>query len=74
MISERRERGTSSQRLGASERQMRLPSLGASSNDESGRWERALESTEHWIGRHPTMCVGAALLFGVMVGWLVKRR
>ncbi|MCA9211298.1 MAG: hypothetical protein KDA55_23220, partial [Planctomycetales bacterium] len=65
---------TSSQRLGASERQMRLPSLGASSDDESGRWERALESTEHWIGRHPTMCVGAALLFGVMVGWLVKRR
>lgn len=33
-----------------------------------------LEQMEHWIGRHPSLCVGLAMAVGVTIGCLVKRR
>lgn len=38
------------------------------------RAEGLRQQTEVWIGKHPTLCVSMALLLGVGLGWLVKRR
>ncbi|MBX3443938.1 MAG: hypothetical protein KF774_16135 [Planctomyces sp.] len=29
---------------------------------------------EEWVETHPTICVAAALMLGVTLGWLIKRR
>lgn len=40
---------------------------------ERHRWPANLESIEHWVGEHPALCLGLALVMGVSVGWLIKR-
>ncbi len=29
---------------------------------------------EHWIGEHPAICLGLAVVAGVSLGWLIKRK
>jgi hypothetical protein len=31
------------------------------------------ESIEAWIAEHPGVCLGAAILLGATLGWMVKR-
>ena len=33
-----------------------------------------VERLDHWIERHPGLCIAAALSAGVALGWLIKRR
>jgi hypothetical protein len=37
----------------------------------SAGWD---DSIERWIGRHPLVCVMAALAAGASLGWFIKRR
>jgi hypothetical protein len=32
------------------------------------------ESFERWIGRHPLICIVAAVAAGASLGWFIKRR
>jgi hypothetical protein len=42
------------------------------------RLQRNLEGAKHWtegcIEKHPEASVGAIFCFGVMIGWMTKRR
>ena len=31
------------------------------------------QGVEEWIGKHPVVCVGTAIVIGVALGWLIKR-
>lgn len=41
---------------------------------ERPTWERVLRSTEQWLVEHPAICLSGAVIMGVALGWLVKRR
>jgi len=47
-----------------------------SSADQStvGRWLSHLPNLEPYLRKHPATTIGAALLLGVCIGWLHKRR
>jgi len=36
--------------------------------------DRGLAAAEQWIGQHPAVSLGLALIAGVSLGWLIKRR
>lgn len=38
------------------------------------RAEQKLAAVETWIGNHPAICLGAGLLAGAILGWLIKRK
>lgn len=40
----------------------------------SASGDRLRRTAEHWIGRHPRWSVGAGLVLGVTLGWMIKRR
>ena len=33
-----------------------------------------VDRVDHWIERHPGVCIALALSAGVALGWLIKRR
>lgn len=38
------------------------------------QFDAARHSAENFVASHPAICLGAAVLTGVAVGWLVKRK
>ncbi len=39
-----------------------------------GRTSEALQTIERFIATKPELCLGVALCFGVVTGWIIKRR
>lgn len=50
------------------------PADGRKSPDGEKAQHDWLQGVEGWIGQHPAVCLGAAMVAGVALGWLIKRR
>lgn len=51
-----------------------LPDRDTAPSPPANTQEEILTSIGDWIGRHPLLCVGAALTLGAALGCLIKRR
>ncbi len=44
------------------------------SQDLQTRFNSLMKQATHWIVEHPEIALGAAIVTGVVLGWLIKRR
>lgn len=42
--------------------------------DMQSRFNSIMKQATHWIVEHPEIALGAAVVTGVVLGWLIKRR
>lgn len=46
----------------------------AQGTDLQGRFNSMMKQATDWIVEHPEIALGAAVVTGVVLGWLIKRR